>query len=441
MFNQKYFMLVTCCFLLPAQTIFSQIVLQGTVTDNGGEYLGSGAEPIVKALVSVTDQADPGRTFSTSTDEQGQYTIQITQTGVDDPSATPSHFRLLQNYPNPFNPSTVIGYELSQPCRVTIDIYNVLGRKVKTLLDGFQSSSGQVVWYAEDANSQGVPAGLYICSMKAGDVRINKKMLLIDGQQGNAPAASVVQARSAITGNVALNKQMSDQYILQVTGDDIAVYEQQNLEITSNTTVNVTVTRTVTDIDGNVYRTVKIGDQWWMAENLKVTHYRNGDAIPNVTDNTEWPNLATGACCSYNNAPDSAATWGCLYNWYAVNDTRNIVPAGWHVPTDAEWKVLVDYLGGYSDAGGKMKETGTSHWVDPNIGATNGSGLNALPGGYRNYYGGNFNDLGLYAFFWSSTEYDTGLAWYRYLDSVSSGAYQIYNNQQYGYSVRLVRDH
>lgn len=138
---------------------------------------------------------------------------------------------------------------------------------------------------------------------------------------------------------------------------------------------------TVTDYDGNVYQTVLIGDQCWMMENLKVTHYRNGDPIPHVTDGVTWGNLTSGAYCNYNNDEGNVATYGRLYNWYAVDDSRNIAPAGWHVPSDAEWQTLVDYLGGDAVAGGKMKEAGTTHWASPNTGATNESGFTALPGG------------------------------------------------------------
>ena len=95
-------------------------------------------------------------------------------------------------------------------------------------------------------------------------------------------------------------------------------------------------TSTMTDQDGNVYETVKIGNQWWMAENLKVTQYRNGDAIPNVTDADQWSSLTAGAYCGYENNLGNVSTYGCLYNWYAVNDSRNIAPSGWQVPTDAE---------------------------------------------------------------------------------------------------------
>lgn len=156
---------------------------------------------------------------------------------------------------------------------------------------------------------------------------------------------------------------------------------------------------TVTDIDGNIYKIVKIGDQWWMAENLKVTHYRNGDTIPKITDNAEWENASSGAYCSYGNNDKYIATYGLLYNWYAVNDARSIAPEGWHIPSEAEWQTLIDYLGGNEVAGGKMKLQGTSFWQSPNTGATNESGFSALPGGFRDRRG-KFSDIKFYAGFW-----------------------------------------
>lgn len=140
---------------------------------------------------------------------------------------------------------------------------------------------------------------------------------------------------------------------------------------------------TVKDIDGNMYQTVKIGTQVWLVGNLKVTHYRNGDAIPNVTSNTQWSALTTGAFCHYNNDANVVNTYGHLYNWYALNDFRKIAPAGWHVANDAEWDVLINYLGGTSVAGGKLKEAGLAHWVSPNAAADNSSGFKGLPGGIR----------------------------------------------------------
>jgi uncharacterized protein (TIGR02145 family) len=196
---------------------------------------------------------------------------------------------------------------------------------------------------------------------------------------------------------------------------------------------------TVTDIDGNIYHTIKIGEQWWMVENLKVTHYRNGDPIPNVTNGVTWAGLTTGAYCEYNNDINNVATYGRLYNWYAVNDGRNIAPSGWHVPSDAEYQALVDYLGGNEVAGGKMKETGTTHWQSPNTGATNESGFTGLPGGYRSY-NGSYHNIVIHGYFWSSTELSFSAAWYRNLGYDMSGISRYDGNKPYGFSVRCVRD-
>jgi len=195
----------------------------------------------------------------------------------------------------------------------------------------------------------------------------------------------------------------------------------------------------VADIDGNVYHTIKIGDQWWMVENLKVTHYRNSDPIPNVTDNGEWNGLSTGAYCEYDNNPANVETYGRLYNWYAVDDSRNIAPEGWHVPTDAEWQTLVDYLGGDAVAGGKMKEEGTTHWLSPNTDATNESDFTGLPGGIRND-DGSYGGLGSHAYIWSSTDYDGYWKWDRTLYYNNSQVNRALGTKWNGLSVRCVKD-
>ena len=194
---------------------------------------------------------------------------------------------------------------------------------------------------------------------------------------------------------------------------------------------------TVTDIDGNVYHTVKIGTQTWMVENLKVTRYRNGDAIPTVTNGTEWSNLTTGAYCDYENAASNSTIYGKLYNWYAVADSRNIAPPGWHVASDAEWTTLITFLGGKDVAGGMLKEEGTAHWPSPNAGATNETGFSALPGGY--YYGGSFGNLGSIGTWWSSTA-NSSNAWDRVMHYSNGEVYRYGFNQSNGFSVRCVRD-
>lgn len=195
----------------------------------------------------------------------------------------------------------------------------------------------------------------------------------------------------------------------------------------------------VTDIDGNAYKTVKIGNQWWMAENLKVTHYRNGENILNVTVASEWATLATGAYCNYNNDAGNIATYGRLYNWYSLHDSRGLAPEGWHIPNDGEWQVLVDYLGGNAIAGGKIKESGTSHWASPNTGATDDYGFCAVPNGYRNF-DGIFYDMGISAPFWNSTAYNSGnsLGWYpRYEYAIIFRDHHPVTN---GFAVRCVKD-
>jgi uncharacterized protein (TIGR02145 family) len=200
---------------------------------------------------------------------------------------------------------------------------------------------------------------------------------------------------------------------------------------------------TFTDIDGNVYNTVTIGTQTWMAENLRTTKYNDGTSIPNVTDNTSWTNLSTPAYCWYNNDITTYKnTYGALYNWYTVN-TAKLAPAGWHVPTDVEWKTLITYLGGESVAGGKLKEVGTLNWRSPNTDATNETGFSALPSGGRGGmgFGGKFGSVGYSLLCWSSTQVDTGYAWEWTMGNYnSSNVTRGYASETMGYSVRCVRD-
>lgn len=200
-----------------------------------------------------------------------------------------------------------------------------------------------------------------------------------------------------------------------------------------------TPTAPVTDIDGNEYATIQIGTQVWMAENLRTSKYCNGDPIPNVTDYTQWANLTTGAWSHYNNDSQYENPYGKLYNWYAVADSRNICPCDWHVPTDAEYTLLTDYLGGQALAGGKMKSTGTQYWSSPNTGATNESGFSGLPGGYRNI-GGTFYYFGNLGSWWSSTEGGTNSAWDRYLYFSNGNVYRNNASKGDGFSVRCLRD-
>jgi len=199
----------------------------------------------------------------------------------------------------------------------------------------------------------------------------------------------------------------------------------------------------VSDIDGNTYKAVQIGTQQWMAENLKTAKYNDGTAIPYVTDNTQWENNTTGAWSYYNNDAANNAKYGKLYNWYAVSPTtngnKNVCPTGWHVPTDAEWTVLIDYLGGESVAGGKLKEVGTTSWYSPNTDASNTSLFTGLPGGVRSS-NGHYNDIGYDCNWWSSSENFTYGTWNRYLYYNAGLAGRLTNGKKGGFSVRCLRD-
>jgi uncharacterized protein (TIGR02145 family) len=193
------------------------------------------------------------------------------------------------------------------------------------------------------------------------------------------------------------------------------------------------------DIDDNYYHIVVIGAQTWMKENIKTTKYIDGKSIPMVTDNSVWGNLISGAYCWYNNDEEYfKAMYGALYNWYAVN-TNKLCPIGWHLPSDSEWTELINYLGGESVAGGKLKETGDLRWNTPNTAANNQSGFTALPGGYRTNDGG-FYYIGSFGYWWSSTEVSSTNAWYRYMFYYFSNVYRNCTNKKLGFSVRCVRD-
>jgi len=183
---------------------------------------------------------------------------------------------------------------------------------------------------------------------------------------------------------------------------------------------------------------VTIGNQIWMSKNLSVARYRNGDIIPQVSDATQWAALTTGAWCWIKN--DSAtygSTYGRLYNWYAVNDSRGLAPQGWHVPSDGEWTVLETTLGGSLVAGGTLKNI--SGWSPPNTGATNSSGFSALPGGHR-VYDGTFNGFFGYGFWWSSTEFGITEALGRILTIDDTVVGIAYLSKSYGFSVRCIKD-
>ena len=246
----------------------------------------------------------------------------------------------------------------------------------------------------------------------------------------------------------AVTKSFSEVQISQLQSIDAQLQSQISAlqaQITALQNANVTPLPNVT-----------IGTQVWSSTNLDVTTYRDGTPIPQVTDPTAWAALTTGAWCYYNNDPANGAVYGKLYNWYAVagiHDAASLnnpslrkqfAPQGWHIPSDAEWTILTDFLGGESVAGGKMKSTGTIQagtgiWESPNAAATNESGFTGLPAGYR-FNNGSFYNIGSFGVWWSSSENDTAYAWSRQLEDNNGDAYRFNGNKRNGWSVRCIKD-
>ena len=216
-----------------------------------------------------------------------------------------------------------------------------------------------------------------------------------------------------------------------------------------NTVTVAQETGTVTDVEGNNYKTIKIGNQWWMSENLKTKKFRNGNAIPDVTDDSLWQNYSA-ACCLYQNDPTAP---GLLYNWFAVTDSQNVAPAGWHIPTDDEWKELERYIGmteGAEEKSGwrgtneadKLKAAAPIGWTQfEEVWGTDAVGFTALAGSCRGM-NGEWGSPGLFAtgFWWTASNYSITEAWYRYLDYKKSTVFRSSCSKNYGYSIRCVKD-
>ncbi|MCX6249987.1 MAG: fibrobacter succinogenes major paralogous domain-containing protein [Bacteroidetes bacterium] len=294
---------------------------------------------------------------------------------------------------------------------------------------------------------------------------------------GNTPTAGMGKW-TVVSGTATIISQNSPQSVvkqLAVPGKATLRWtlwpclESYDDVVITTTTCHCALLSTFPDIDGNVYHTISIGTQCWMKENLKVTHYRNGDPIPNVTDANAWYPLISGACCDYDNTPGNSTIYGKLYNWYAIDDPRKICPIGWHVPTHDEWTTLARSVctsntcitdfpynlttTGWNgmDEGAKLKETGTAHWISPNAAATNCCGFSGLPAGSRIIYesnggfsGSNFAYINKSGYWWSATNYNQFYAWFNSLNYQTSaiGSDYSFNGicKHAGLSVRCVKD-
>jgi uncharacterized protein (TIGR02145 family) len=273
------------------------------------------------------------------------------------------------------------------------------------------------------------------------------------GCQGQPVTNGYVKLGSQIyltnQGNFTIQTCAQGQYQLlgfdNTIPDSLKSSEMINVQVDSagvdgvNLTACAVFYSSLTDIDGNIYLTVLIGNQWWMAENLRTSSYANGDSILNVVNGATWIQLDSGAWSNHNNLAANDSIYGKLYNWFTTSDPRNLCPIGWHVPTDTEWTDLTDYLGGLTLAGGKMKSI--VGWNAPNTNANNESGFSALSSGSRDAFNsGSFFTNGCDGNWWSSSESLTTAAWYYYLSCTSGSAFRASSSMRYGYSVRCIKD-
>lgn len=323
--------------------------------------------------------------------------------------------------------------------------YSTDGNSYNSTVPSITTTTGSgYTFYVKDENDCIAMASYSVPS----DVCLNSNLSLNLSVSGNIIEAYAVggtppyeYALDVFTGSFASSNTFNN----VLTGSHIVYVKEANGCIASANTYIYSSDNhisTVTDIDGNKYVTVKIGDQWWMAENLKTTKLTNGTPIPLITNDSIWEYQYPPRYCWYSNDSTSYAnTYGALYNWGAV--IQNVCPTGWHVPSDSEWTTLTDYLGGKSIAGGKLKETSTIHWISPNTGATNESGFTALPGGWRNK-DGSFYGLGNYGEWWTITsDYSWGyyiIAFSRVMYYNSTSVLRTTNFKYCGFSVRCVKD-
>jgi uncharacterized protein (TIGR02145 family) len=358
----------------------------------------------------------------------------------------------LKIYPNPMTDKSIL--EILPPLAgdAIISVCDMTG-KVLTQYKGYVEN------YTQKFSLSGIKNGLHIITVQGNGYKYSEKLLSNGKSTGTANIIKISNNIQAVAEKKSImnSKGIQGNVDMAYTTGEILKYTAESgnnsTVMTDIPTSDKTVTFTFTeckDGDTNYYPVVQIGTQLWMAENLKTTSYNDGTAIPNITDNTAWAALTKGACCDYGNIPANSIIYGRMYNWFAVdnnaatkdasNGGKNVCPTGWHVPGISEWGTLLGFLGGEYVAGGKLKETGTVHWLTPNYFATDEVGFTALPGGYRVRYGDTYAYLGTWGYWWSSIVASDTYIWFISMTNghpwVSISHYEL----QDGYSVRCIRD-
>ena len=367
--------------------------------------------------------------------------------GIDDKvNAHGNQMILFPAFPNPVTHTSTIRLWLPQDEPVTIRLYDLVGRELATFTRSL--GGGEHIFTFTPGKET-----CYLLVAKAANERQVQKIINLSPGDGNCrlsyaghqPAVSGMNRGIAVLPWVPGDSLKITGYISTSSNYPIVLFYEDNPLQSSKYSFRFFLNipcpgmPTVMDYDGNIYNTVRIGDQCWMKENLKVGNYSNGIPIPNITVHATWGSLSTGSMCWFNNDSASYAnTYGALYNWYAVDNPNGLCPTGWHVPTDSDFIILTDYLGGYKVAGGHLKAQ--SFWYSPNTGATNLSGFTGLPGGERDTPWGSFASVGNYGNLWSSSEYSATFVWFQILDYKSSNFFRIYAHKSFGFSVLCIKD-
>jgi len=447
--------------------LFSQNITIDVFVHNHKTYA-----PLDSALVTVL--RDGVILTSSYTGVDGKAQLTDTPTGVKETkSGLPNTFVVSENYPNPFTGETRVDFSISESQTVGADVFNIVGQRVMS-----QTLPLSAGYYTMNLSLPHLSTGIYFLRFRGMEQQAIKLMKVgsdVHYNTGLLSRGSIrVTSRSGVGLPLEKTTTEDEEFTIQVEKERYEAWSiTEQIESDTHLTVPLVLLaeHLLTDIDGNVYQTVKIGDQWWMAENIRVTRYRNGDAIPTNLDNTQWRNTTSGAYAIYphgdaagiDSDEEMVDAYGKLYNWYAAVDNRGLCPEGWHVPSDGDWTTLVNYVvaQGYPDtnvvggAGNALKSRrqensplgapwatsehprwdyphSTHHGLDV-------FGFSGLPGGYRASFGSYYN-VGNYGYWWSSTEYDTNGAWLRYLGYYTGSVYSYANNRRIGFSVRCLRD-
>ena len=370
-------------------------------------------------------------------------------------------FSVSQNYPNPFKRKTEVNLHLQEEDYIKISVRDILGRELAHYKNNLNRGNHSFVFYSGNET-------YYLLTVSGKQTSQTIKMLNANSTTNYEEKCKIVYDKYENTVIGFKSQEAINNFIFSL-GDELkytAFTDLGEQTITDSPTITQTYIfqyatgipcpgmPTITDIDGNEYNTVLIGEQCWMKENLKTTTYQNGTPIPNVTDDNAWYNLTTGAYVWYGNDISWKDTYGALYNWYATVDANSLCPTGWHVPTNDEWTTLADFIGGTgspngnklkscrqvnSPQGGGCNTSEHPRWDESSENGTDDYGFSGLPSGYRGNVG-EFGNVGGTGIWWSSTEESSISAWGRYLHDSNGSAGVLDYMKRKGFSVRCLRD-